>query len=197
MKGTIAKILRIITVPPVLVTALVLLLTRQNENDLVFARSSEMLLAVVLLGIVPVLAYPAAAVFPQVFGDHREGQRTAAFVFSLIGYTLAMMLGYILSVGDNLQLVFNTYFLSVVFLTVCNKGLHLRASGHMCSVTGPLIFLMYFTGWTAVIPCVVLGIAVAWSSLYLKRHTVCDLLMGAVVCLLAFLCAKGLQLAVL
>lgn len=35
--------------------------------------------------------------------------------------------------------------------------IHLIYSGHACSVTGPLIFLIYFTGWKTLLPCLVVG----------------------------------------
>ena len=83
------------------------------------------------------------------------------------------------------------YFFSALFLTLCNRVLHRRASGHACSAAGPLLFLIYYFGWWMLLPSIVIGWLVAWASVALKRHTPTDLLWGA-------LCsAAGFAIAVL
>lgn len=78
------------------------------------------------------------------------------------------------------------YFISIVILTIFNKLFHIRASGHSCSITGPLILLIYFVGTWCIFPSLLIYAAVLWSSIELKRHTVKDLIMGSLACIVAF-----------
>ena len=185
MKEKTAKIIRVITVPPVLVTALILILVFSRPD--IFRHVYELLLCFICLAVIPVLAYPLQPVLPKYRASGREGQRKLAFMLSFAGYTFGMLLGFILQVTVQLQLIFNTYFVSVILLIIFNRLLHLRASGHACSITGPLLFLVYFTGPAAVFPCVLIFILVIWSSLILKRHTPKDLTFGALVCIISFI----------
>ena len=73
-----------------------------------------------------------------------------------------------------------------MLLTICNKGLHYRASGHASGFTGPLVLLIYLFGWKVIIPCLVIAALIIWSSIYLKRHTAKEIVGGIVVCLLSF-----------
>ena len=140
----LAKGVRVITVPPVLITGMLVILTVSLDN---FCSSmAQMILAVLLLGLVPILAYPIQKLLPSK-GEVREEQRNLAFILTFAGY------------------------------------LHVRASGHACSVTGTLYFLSFFLGAAAIIPCVCIAAAVVWSSLRLKRHTIQEIFWGSAVCL--------------
>lgn len=186
-KNRLAKVLRIITVPPVMVTILIVILSMTRKD--IFRNEAEIILSLLYLGIIPVLAYPLQPFIPGFKGQGREGQRSLAFILTLVGYVLAVVTGYLIGANDNLQLIYITYVISVILLTVMNKILHIRASGHACSVTGPLIFLIYFTGWKALLPCIVVGAGSVWSSLKLKRHTAKELTLGSLICVLSFGCA--------
>ena len=61
-------------------------------------------------------------------------------------------------VSPQMLLLCLTYFFSVVLLTLCNKALHVHASGHACSVTGPLLLLIYLVDWTLIFPCIASGL---------------------------------------
>lgn len=144
-----------------------------------------------LLGFVPVLAYPAQPLFPHYRSKGREGQRELAFVFTGVGYAIAFLWALLAGVSPAIRTICAGYFFSALFLTLCNKGLHRRASGHACSAVGPLLFLIYYFGWWMLLPSAVIGWLVAWASVMLKRHTPMDLLWGA-------LCsAAGFAIAVL
>jgi len=186
----VAKIIRTVTIPPVQVCTLLLLLYFMKRN--VFANISQLLLSIFFLMAVPVLAYPLAAAIPRYRG--REGQRKLAFILSLAGYTTAVAYGLLAGVGHNLMLVYLAYFFSIVMLTVFNRGLKLRASGHACSVVGPLLLAIHFIGWKSVLPCVALLAAVTWASLSLKRHTREELWWGGVSAMLAFALAFPISL---
>ena len=189
----LASILRVITVPPVLVSALLLLLFAL-ETD-VFATWVELLLSLVFLVLIPLAAYPLSQIIPSVKEKGREGQRQLALLLSLAGYAGGVAYGILGGVSNTLLLIFLTYFVSVAALVLFNKALKLRASGHACSSTGPLIFFVYCTGLYGVVPCVVIAAAVAWSSLHLERHTKSELLLGAAIACVSFLVALPLSAA--
>lgn len=189
-KKKLAKVIRVITVPPLLIIVLLILL--YNFRADIFNSPWELLWLLLLLGVVPVLAYPLQLLLPGWKAKGREGQRKLAFIMSIAGYTAAMAVGYGMHVSNDLQLICNTYFISVVLLAILNKLLHVRASGHACSMTGPLVFLIYYIGWIYLPISLIVAAAVIWSSLYLKRHTVKDLILGILVCLAAFACSVGI-----
>ena len=87
--------------------------------------------------------------------------------------------------------VFLTYFLSIVILTLLNKVIKVRASGHACGIAGPLTLAVYFLGAHSVVWCAVIFAAVIWSSLVLKRHTFGELVWGGLTAVAAFFIAFG------
>ena len=85
-----------------------------------------------------------------------------------------------------LQWILNDYFLAVLVLTVINKVFKIKASGHACSCTLPYLFLSYYLGKYAVGICLLLYLAEFWASVYLKRHTVKEFLLGTITACLVF-----------
>lgn len=176
----VAKVIRVVTVPPLLITSMLLILGMSLEN---FCSSiTEMALAVLLLGLVPVLAYPIQKILPSK-GEVREEQRNIAFMLTFAGYLCALVCSVAGRCSKELQYIIISYFISMTLLVFFNKVLHVRASGHACSVTGTLYYLSYFLGVPAVIPCIAVAAAVIWASLRLKRHTIQEIFWGAAVCL--------------
>ena len=176
----LAKGIRVLTVPPLLITGMLVILTVSLENFC--SNMTEMTLAVLLLGLVPILAYPIQRMLPR-GGEVREQQRNMAFVLTFAGYLIALICSMVGNCGSELQYIIVSYFISMTLLVFLNKVMHVRASGHACSVTGTLYFLSFFLGSQAVIPCICIAIAVIWSSLHLKRHTIQEIFWGAAVCL--------------
>lgn len=183
-KERIAKVIRVLSVPPVMVSALILILAFNKDG--IFRNILEIVISIVLLGFVPILAYVLNGILPGFKEQGREGQRKLAFITNFIGYSAAFLWALISDVENALLLICSTYFFSVLFLTICNKIFHYRASGHACSFTGPLVLLIYFLGWKVIIPCLLIAALIIWSSIYLKRHTVKELTGGIVVCLFSF-----------
>ncbi|MFB0920082.1 MAG: recombinase family protein [Oscillospiraceae bacterium] len=66
------------------------------------------------------------------------------------------------------------------------KIIMILASGHACSITGPLILMVYFIGWKCVLPCLALFALIIWASLNLKRHTPKELITGSFSAVIAF-----------
>lgn len=175
----LAKGVRVLTVPPLLITGMLIILAVSLDN---FCGSvAQMVLAVILLGLVPILAYPIQKILPR-GGDVREEQRNMAFVLTFTGYLTALVCSVVGNCGEELQYIIVTYFISMTLLVFLNKALHVRASGHACSVTGTLYFLSFFLGRQAVVFCICIAAAVVWSSLRLKRHTIQEIFWGSAVC---------------
>lgn len=183
-KSTIAKIIRSLSIPPIMVTTLITIIAFTRKEF--FNNIYEIFAAILFLGILPVMAYPLQKIIPAYKDKGREGQRNLAFLFTLAGYTIAIIWALTAGVTVEVLLICLTYFISVVILSICNKVFHFRASGHACSFTGPLVLLIYFISWTAVIPCLIAAGLIIWSSLALKRHKPSELAAGIAVCLLSF-----------
>lgn len=184
MKEKLAKGIRVITVPPVMAGLLILIIALTHSE--VFRGVGDILLTVMCLSVIPVLAYPLQPLIPGFKGKGRNGQRNLAFLLTIIGYIIGMITGYLTHVSAVLQFIFNVYFVSVLVLTLFNKVLHIRASGHACSIAGPLVFLVYFLGPYLILPCLMIASLITWSSLTLKRHTKSELAFGALSAILAF-----------
>jgi len=191
MTKKIAKIIRTITIPPVMVLSLLLILFAVSSN--VFQNSFlDLFLSIIFLALIPVAAYPLQPLIPKYKDKGREGQRDLAFVFTAVGYVGAVLYGLLAAVTKELLLIYFAYLLSVLALLVSNKVIKFRSSGHMCSITGPLVSLIYFVGWAAIVPCCVLFGLICWASLILKRHTPYEVIGGCACCVAAFGCSLGI-----
>lgn len=184
-KERIAKVIRVLSVPPIMVSVFILILA--SNKKYIFTHVSQIIIMILLLGIIPALAYVLSDMIPAIKIKGREWQRKLAFITILIGYTASLLWAVITGVNNDLMLICLMYFTSVLLLTICNKGLHFRASGHASSFTGPLILTIYFMGWKVIIPALFITILIVWSSVYLKRHTLKELAGGMIVSVFAFI----------
>ena len=113
-------------------------------------------------------------------------------IFTLVGYTAAMLWSLLSHCNTTIRSITTTYFLSVVILTALNKLAHFKASGHASSFTAPILLLVYFADWRFAIPGIIFAIAVCWSSIYLKRHTLPQLAGGMIAAIASFAIAISL-----
>lgn len=183
LKNSLAKFIRVLTVPPLLAAALIITLRLSPAG--VIGSNSVALLSLLFLAVVPILAYPIAAAVKPLREKGREGQRNTAFVMSLLGYTGAGVYGALSGLDSRVLFIYGTYFFSVLLLLLCNKLLKRRASGHACSVVGPMLLIIYFVGGWSVPICLAAYGASFWASLALKRHTLREYLLGTLCCILA------------
>ncbi len=181
----LAHVIRIVTVPPVMVAILIILLFTLREG-VVFATTAEMVVSLTCLSILPILAYPLSVVIPAIKRKGRDGQRSLAMYISGASYLAVFVYGFAAGVGHNLMLVYTGYFMSVVILLVANKLFHVRASGHACSVSGPLVYTAYFLGIWGIAVGVALWGVILWASLAMKRHTLVEFILGTLTCLVSF-----------
>lgn len=178
----LAKGIRIITVPPVLTGILIVLLaTRENR---VFASPAEVVISLCFLVVIPVLAYPIS-VTASMRNLGRAGQRELAMWLSCIGYFLAVVYGFAGNRSKDLKFIYLVYQTSVFLLLLSNKIIHLKASGHACSLTGPVVIGCYYFKWPALLVGCAAYIIVFWSSIKTGRHSFKELVTGSMLCVLA------------
>lgn len=183
----LAKAVRVITLPPVMVVTLTIALC--TRRGLVFSSPLDVGAALFFLAMTPFLAYPLQKWIPKYKEAGREGQRKLAFLFNILGYAGAWWYGLITHAADTLQLLYNSYLLSVLLLFAVNKLLKIRASGHACATAAPTVFAGYFLGasWAAFF--LLLTLSSVWASVTLKRHKLSDMVLGMLVFLCAFFTA--------
>ena len=138
------------------------------------------------LTVLPLLAYPLQRYIPGFRGRGREGQRSLAMVFAVIGYLLGCVGNALLRGTRAMWIVYTEYLLSGLLLLAVNKLIGKKASGHACGAAGPVALLCYF-GVPALLPGAVLLVLVWWASLHTGRHTSAQLAGGTAVPLAALL----------
>lgn len=122
-KEKLAGLVRVISIPPVMVTALLLILYFWGPQP--FCPVGELVTTILLLGFVPVLAYPAQPLFPRYRSRGREGQRELAFVFTGVGYTIAFLWALLAGVSPEIRTICAGYFsrrCSLPCATACFTG---------------------------------------------------------------------------
>ena len=179
MKGTAEKIMRVLTLPPLVALLTAALLWRGADMT-----RGEFLAAALWLFFVPLLAYPLWELFPN-REERRAGQRSYALYCSVAGYVAGFVWSITGPRSAEVRVLFASYVASVLVLIVLSKLIGFKASGHACSSTAPLALLTWKLG-PAFIPLGLLILfAVYYSSLRLKRHTLARLLAGSSVSLFA------------
>lgn len=179
----LAAAIRVLSVPPVM-AALFIIALRLGRPDIITS-ASEMAMMLYFLALVPLLAYPVSMLSPSLREKGREGQRNLAFLLSAVSYVCGWVYAVSSKRNATLCFIFGTYLFSIIILLVFNKLLHLRASGHACSVTGPISLIMCFLSSRWIPLCVLAYALIFWASVKMKRHTVKEFMLGTASCLLA------------
>ena len=177
-KYGLAKAVRVATTAPIMAAALVALLYFLRPGS--FLNAAHAWLTVTFLSILPVMAYPVSYLVPALRKKGRDGQRSLAIVFSVIGYILGCALCFVFGGAQIEKLIFLTYTFSGALIALCSGAFHFKASGHACGVAGPIAALVCCLGPVWLL-CGLLLAAVYWSSLKLRRHTLPQLLGGTVI----------------
>ena len=182
-KEKMCKVIRVLTVAPLLAFAALTILYFAKPE--VFATGENTGLANYLFGVLfltvfPLLAYPLQPIVPGFRGKGREGQRNLAILMAVAGYVGATIYAFAAGTPAGFRVVALSYLFSGVLILVFNKVFHIRASGHACGVAGPVAYLLYFLGPVA-LGGVLLMAVVFWASLAMRRHTLPQLLTGALI----------------
>ena len=90
MKDKFNKIIRVVTIPPVIVTTLLITFIYYG----VITSLVDKILLILFLGIIPILSYP----FNKLLKGKREDERKLAFIFTIVSYTLGFIYAYIVTV---------------------------------------------------------------------------------------------------
>ena len=154
-------------------------------RDDVFTNPFDLGFSLFFLAVVPVLAYPLQAIVPAFRQEGQKMKRKLAFILSIMGYIAALAVSLIRGAIPNLAYIDAVYLCSVFVLTLINLATPWHASGHACSIVGPIALLACFFGWWAILPGLLVIALSFWSSVYLGRHTVREYLLGAVTPLLS------------
>lgn len=171
---SIAKGIRILTVPPVMAALLPLVLRLKRDAF----PGASLGLTILFLSVLPTLSYAVWAIIPALRAQGRSMQRKMAVLFSVAGYVAGTIYCFCAGLGRMERIVYLTYFLSGIIIALFSFCLRLKSSGHASGMAGPLLMLglevspWFFLGF------MLLGI-VFWSSLCLRRHTAGELLLGA------------------
>ena len=116
MKNKFAMFIRIISIPPFMVTYLLAGLYLFREG--VFANSGEFIAALLFLAVIPALAYPFAEVVPPLKKGGRPMQRKIAFLFSVIGYIGGFIYALTAGFSKPVLTIFTAYLASLLFLVL-------------------------------------------------------------------------------
>ena len=180
MKLKIAKVIRILTLAQLIAVATLCTLFVCDRSF--FAnRPALLVLGIIFLGVLPLLAYPLQPIVPGFRGKGREGQRSLAMIFAVLGYVLGCVTNVFMDGTPQLWIIYLEYLLSGVTLLVFNKVFKLRASAHACGIVGPAVMLASFGVWPALAVGAVAYGAALWASLVMKRHTLPQFIGGALI----------------
>lgn len=190
----LARVIRIVSVPPLMVAAILTLLWFARPE--LFTSLSQLLFSQCFLALVPILAYPLSYMIPAIRKKGRDGQRSIAMYLSAAGYLSVVLYGLLAHCTEGLRVIHLTYLLSVVLLLVLNKIIRVRASGHACSVSGPILLLCLYVGTAGAVTGVILWSLIFWASLRGKHHTAREYLIGSGVPIVAYLLAASVYMLV-
>ena len=178
------KIIRVVTVPPIVVGVILCLLYQEEPS--VFGRRVHFICSLICLVVFPLFAYVLQPLIPAYKDRGREGQRTLAMYFSVAGYFMGVLLSMVWEAPNTVWLIYMEYLLSGIVITIFNKCFHIKASGHACGATAPFLFAYYFRLPMYVVWIVVL-LFVYIASIYTKRHTIVQLVLGSGIATILFI----------
>ncbi len=173
-----AKIVRVVTVPPLMALAA---FSSFIFADGFYTNIWEYIASVVFIALFPILAYPLQLVIPPFKDQGREGQRNLAFIMCNLGYILSVIYAIIFKAGKPVTVMLITYLLSGMTLLLVNKLFRFKASGHSCGLFGPLAAIAYFVSPYALPAGIIVGALALWSSVYMKRHTLSQFIVGGLI----------------
>ena len=175
----LAKAIRVISAPPFAAAAFALILYFNPAGAIV--RRDQLVACLLGLSVGPVLAYPISAALHT----GREKQRVISMYISLLSYGILLVWSLLRPNSSEFRFVCMTYFMSVIMLIVFNRLLHVRSSGHSCSVSGPGLLLCIFFGVKWIPGCAAVYALIFWASVETKRHTPKEFILGTVSLLIA------------
>ena len=181
---TLAKIVRVATVPPVMIGGLLLLLMLRPCGTM--RGAVDAVVSVGAFALLPALAYPLSMIVPKWRAGGRTLQRRLAIILTVVGYVCAFAYSMAAECSDGLRMLTVGYAATVVLLAAINAFTHVHASGHASGSTGPILYASYMYGAAAALPGLLLYCAIIWASLKRKSHTLREFLCGTGICFVGF-----------
>ena len=179
MKNKISKFISVISVAP-MVALYVLTALYFHDKNIFGGNALWYVISIFFLTIMPLSAYLLEHVLPAYKNAGREGERKLAFIMCVAGYILGTIVSFVFRAPLLVKMVFVSYLASGGILALVNSLIRFKASGHACGVAGPFVVLFYFWGakiWYIIITLV----SVFWARLRMGRHTLKELISGAVI----------------
>lgn len=189
VKQIAAKIIRVMTVAPFMAALMLTILLIVKPS--VYGGGWHYGYAMLCLVVFPLLAYPTAALIPPLRRKGREGQRTMAIVFAVIGYVAGLVGSWLLGGARIELLIFWTYLLSGISIALSSFVFGVKASGHACGVSGPIAMMIYCLGLPYCLLYAILAF-VFWASVKMKRHTPVQLIIGSAIPVIMMFVSIGL-----
>jgi len=173
------KFIRLITLAPLLagfsVAAIALLC------PYVFPTVWHFVYTLLFLTILPLTAYPLQKFIPHFKDKGRNGQRTLAMIFAVVGYILCLAANALSSASKGMWLITLEYLISGIIILLFNKAFHIKLSAHGCGTVGPVFLLIYFGLYIPAAAMLVLSALSYFASVRAKHHTLPQLIGGSAV----------------
>lgn len=183
----LAKTIRILTLAPLMALGTLILLRLSRPQ--LFRGTWDIAFPILFLTILPLLAYPLQYCIPPLRRKGREMQRKLAILLAVVGYFGGAIWAFASGAAAWLQVLMLTYLISGVLIALFNRLLHIRASGHACGVSGPVLYLLGLLGGKALWGLLMMPL-LWWASRVLKRHTGGQLLWGSALSAAALVLAR-------
>ena len=188
LKGA-SMVIRYVTVPPVMAAALILITYFSNKA---FVGSVwDLVAALGFLCVMPTLSYPVHAIIPPLKRRGRKCQRNLAIIFSVAGYACGLVHAFAFHAAPQLSALYLTYAISGALIAICTFVFKFKASGHASGVAGPVAALTLMVSPYYAFGIILL-VACALSSRYVKRHTVAEFIAGAAFTVAALILSMAL-----
>lgn len=136
----LAKGVRVLTVPPLMAAALLLIL----RADKGYLSQGALYWALFFLTFLPLASYGVWAAIPPLRRRGRDAQRSLAVIFSVAGYLGVALYGVLAARPVEEQIVFFTYLISGALIALFSFVFHIKSSGHAGLSGEPLVFAGIF-----------------------------------------------------
>lgn len=186
MKKIFAKIIRVLTAPPIFAALLCVFLYLLLPGS--FASPVHFGLALGFLTALPLLAYPIAALVPALRQKGRDGERNLAVILSVVGYVGGFLFALLFDGAAAELVLYGTYVLSGVGIGIGTLT-GFKISGHASGCSGPLAMLAVFVSPWFLCGYLLLPV-IFWASRCLGRHSARQLLAGTALPVLAMVLCR-------
>ncbi|MEG1500043.1 MAG: hypothetical protein RR400_03155, partial [Clostridia bacterium] len=126
MLEKMSKIIRMITVSPVMATIMLFVVNFSLPGS--FKNITHFIVILLCLVVFPVLAYPVSFMIPKIKAMGRNGQRGLAIAFSIVGYVFGGIFAIATSAPSLEIVIYLTYFITALTLGALTLFAHKKVS---------------------------------------------------------------------